>query len=168
VGYGAIGRHLARMLSVFSPNLIGFRRRPDPEDASARVLPIDQLDGWLPKADHVVNLLPSSPQTENFFDTDRFAKLRRGATYYNIGRGSTNDEAALRDWLNADGAAHAYVDAFVTEPLPPDHFLWTTPRCVITPHTAGGHANEYERHVDLVLENLRRLQAGEALMDRIM
>jgi phosphoglycerate dehydrogenase-like enzyme len=168
VGYGAIARHLARMLAAFSMNLVGFRRHPDPRDAAARVLPIDQLDEWLPRADHVVNVLPSSPQTQGFFDAARFARFRRGAAYYNIGRGNTNDEAALRDWLAADPHAEAYVDAFAKEPLPPGHFLWTTPRCVITPHTAGGHATEYERHVDLFLENLRRFQAGEALMDRIM
>ena len=54
------------------------------------------------------------------------------------------------------------------EPLPPDHPLWTTPNCFITPHTAGGHSTESERHVDLFLENLRRFQADEEMIDRIM
>src|SRR6185436_14754476 len=97
----------------------------------------------------VVNILPSSAQTAKFFDAARFARIRPGAAYYNIGRGTTNDEEALRDWLQSDATAEAYVDAFDTEPLPREHFLWTTPRCTITPHTAGGHATEYDRHVEL-------------------
>ena len=62
----------------------------------------------------------------------------------------------------------AYLDVMVPEPLPPDHALWTLPNCWITPHSAGGHADEYLRLVRHFAANLRRFERGEALRDRIM
>jgi phosphoglycerate dehydrogenase-like enzyme len=53
------------------------------------------------------------------------------------------------------------------EPLPPDHALWTTPNCFITPHIAGGHTDEAERLVRHFLENLRRFTAHQVLLDPV-
>jgi phosphoglycerate dehydrogenase-like enzyme len=164
IGYGAIGRRVAELLAPLQMKVIGFRRRP----SEPNVFSIDQLDEWLGRADHVINILPASSETKNFFGTARFAKLRREAIYYNIGRGMSNDEAALAEALERGDIAAAYLDAFETEPLPPDHPLWSTRNCFITPHTAGGHTTEYERHVDQFMENLRRFGRGERMIDRIM
>jgi phosphoglycerate dehydrogenase-like enzyme len=168
VGYGAIARRLAQLLAPFEMNLVGFRRTPRGDENGVRIRPITELDEWLGKADHVVNILPASDETANFFDATRFAKLNRAANYYNIGRGTTNDERALEAALRAGRFAAADIDAFAEEPLPPEHPLWTTPNCFVTPHTAGGHSDEYERHADMFVENLKRLQRGEEVIDRIM
>ena len=96
-----------------------FRRQPAGDDGAVRMLKIDRIGEWLPQADHVVNTLPSSDATTDFFDADRFAKLPRSAFYYNIGRGTTNDEIALQVSLQTAHFAAAYVDAFCDEPLPP-------------------------------------------------
>ncbi len=169
VGYGAIARRLARLLAPFEMNVVGFKRRPAGDEGAVRLVPIAQLDDWLAKADHIVNILPASAETEEFFHADRFARMKRGAFYYNIGRGSTNDEYALWTALETRTIAAAYIDAFMEEPLPPHHPLWSMPHCFITPHTAGGDANEYDRHVDLFLNNLREFQSGsQNLIDRIM
>ena len=168
VGYGTIARRVAQLLAPFQTKLLGFRRRPAPDEYGVQMRTIDQLDDHLPTADHVVNMLPASSETKNFFDAARFARLNLGAVYYNIGRGTTNDESALEAALRAGQFAAAYIDAFAHEPLAPDHPLWITPNCFITPHTAGGHSNEYERHVEMLLENVRRFQRGQELIDRIM
>jgi phosphoglycerate dehydrogenase-like enzyme len=168
VGYGAIARRLAELLAPFQMKLIGFRRRPSGDESGVQMRTIDQLDAHLPTADHVVNILPASDETANFFDAARFAKLKPSAVYYNIGRGTTNDEAALEAALRAKKFAAAYIDAFAIEPLPPAHPFWTTPNCFITPHTAGGHENEQERHVEMFVENLARFERGEEPIDRIM
>lgn len=168
VGYGAIARRLAELLAPFRMNVLGFRRRPSGGESGVRMRTIDELDAHLPSADHVINILPASAETAKFFDAARFARMKPPAVYYNIGRGTTNDEAALEAALRAKQFAAAYIDAFADEPLPPDHALWTTPNCFITPHTAGGHENESERHVEMFLENLERFQRGEELIDRIM
>ncbi len=54
------------------------------------------------------------------------------------------------------------------EPLPIDHPLWSTSNCYITPHTAGGHDTEFERLATHFLDNLRRFESGQPLIDRIM
>ena len=63
--------------------------------------------------------------------------------------------------------AAAYLDVTEPEPLPPSDPLWTTPNCYITPHSSGGHANEWERLVLHFLANLRRFEQGEALVNRV-
>lgn len=168
IGYGAIARRLAELLAPLHMNLIGFRRNPKGDEGTVRIRAIGELDAHLPHADHVVNILPASPETDSFFTADRFVKMKRSSIYYNIARGSTNDESALQRALEQKQLAAAYIDATDQEPLPPDHPLWRTPNCFITPHTAGGHSTESERHGDLFLENFQRRQNGESLIDRII
>jgi phosphoglycerate dehydrogenase-like enzyme len=84
-----------------------------------------------------------------------------------MGRGATVDQTALRQALLDQRLAAAYLDVTDPEPLPADDPLWTTPNCFITPHTAGGAADEFDRVVEHFLANLRRFGAGEELRDRV-
>ena len=90
-----------------------------------------------------------------------------GAVFTNIGRGSTVDQDALAAALVAGRLAAAYLDVTEPEPLPPDHALWATPNCFITPHAAGGDAAEGERLVDHFLENLARFTSDRPLLDEV-
>jgi phosphoglycerate dehydrogenase-like enzyme len=167
VGFGAIGQRLAELLAPFKMNLIGFRRRVH-GDESIRVATMEQIDEFLPMADHVVDLLPASKSTDCFFNADRFAKMKRSAIFYNIGRGTTVEQGILRLTLETGRIAAAYLDVTTPEPLPPHDALWSTPNCYITPHIAGGHFNEYERLVDHFVSNLRRFEQGKPLVDQII
>lgn len=166
LGYGTIGRRVAELLAPLRMNLIGFRRAIS-GDEPIEMVSETGLDDVLPIADHVVNVLPANDATENFLDAARFAKMKRGARLYNIGRGVTlNQDALLAEMLSGRIAA-AYLDVTNPEPLPPEHPLWTTPNCFITPHSAGGFSLEKRRHVEHFLDNLRRFEAGEEMLDRI-
>ena len=88
--------------------------------------------------------------------------------FYNIGRGTTVDQSALLDALHTGKLSAAYLDVTNPEPLPPDHPLWSAPNCYITPHTAGGHHDEFERLARHFIDNLRRFERGEELVDRIV
>jgi phosphoglycerate dehydrogenase-like enzyme len=167
VGFGAIARRLVEFLRPFNMNLIGVRRKVQ-GDEPIRIVRIDEIDTYLPQADHVINLLPSSRSTTQIFDADRFACLKRTAVFYNIGRGDTVDQLALRTMLETHHLAAAYLDVTSPEPLPPDDPLWITPNCFITPHTAGGHDGEPQHVVDHFVQNLKRFERGEALLDRIV
>ncbi len=166
-GYGAIARRLVELLAPFRMNLIGVRRNPR-GDEPIRVVTSDEADGLLAQADHVLNILPASDETEHFFDATRLARIKPSGIYYSIGRGSTTDQDALRLALERKQFAAAYLDVTTPEPLPPEDPLWKTPNCYITPHTAGGHTTEFERLADHFLANLKRFEAGEALVDRII
>jgi len=167
VGFGAIARRLVELLAPLKMEITAVRRKPTGTE-SVRTLPVDQVDELLATADHVVNILPASPETHLFFNAARMACIKRGAFFYNIGRGDTLDQTALREALESGHLAGAYLDVTTPEPLPPTDPLWSAPRCWITPHTAGGHATDFERQVKLFLENLARLTRGEKLRDRIL
>jgi len=166
LGFGAIARRLVELLRPLQMNLVAVRRSVSGTE-SVPVRDISEIDQLLPIADHVVNILPANDQTTNFLDARRLASLKRGAIVYNIGRGSTLDQEALRKELIAGRVAAAYLDVTSPEPLPPDHPLWTTPNCFITPHSGGGHSNEKERQVNHFLNNLKRFERGEELLNRV-
>jgi len=165
VGYGAIAKRLVELLAPFGLNLVGFRRRPR-GDETIDVHSMAELPHWLPRADWIIDILPAASDTVAFFDGARFAAMKPGAMFINIGRGATVDQpallAALRGHLRA-----AYLDVTMPEPLPPEHPLWTTPNCIITPHVAGGHEDENDRLVALFLANLDRFVRGQALTGRV-
>ena len=167
LSYGAIARRLCELLAPLQMNLIALRRHPTGNEPIKTITDVELLD-YLPIADHVINILPANPATREYVNAERFAAMKRGAIYYSIGRGTTTDQEALVAALQRGQLSYAYLDVTNPEPLPPDHELWTLPNCHITPHTAGGHYNEQERLVSLFLENLRRLTAGEDLLDRIV
>ncbi|MEP7338909.1 MAG: D-2-hydroxyacid dehydrogenase [Acidobacteriota bacterium] len=166
LGFGAIARRLVELLAPLHMNLIAVRRRPTGDEAIP-VIAEDELDAHLPRADHVINLLPMSAATRHFVNAARLAVMKPGAIFYNIGRGGTVDQTALLAALESGKLAAAYLDVTDPEPLPPDHPFWTSPNCFITPHTAGGHIGERDRLVRHFLENLRRFTAGETLTDRV-
>jgi phosphoglycerate dehydrogenase-like enzyme len=149
-------------------NIVGLRRRvggDEPVPTHAWGTPVAARA--LAVADTVVDVLPGNTSTRHAFDAARLAGLKPGAVFINIGRGSTVDQDALRAALIAGRLGAAYLDVTEPEPLPPDHPLWTTPGCTVTPHAAGGHADEGERLVRHFLENLVRFTSGQALLDAV-
>ncbi len=167
LSYGAIARRLCELLAPLQMNVVAVRRTPTGTEP-IKTITEAELNDYLPTADHVINILPANPATREFVNAERLAAMKPGAIYYSIGRGTTTDQDALVAALQNGPLAYAYLDVTTPEPLPPEHVLWTLPNCFITPHTAGGHHNEQQRLVRLFLENLRRLTAGEELLDRIV
>ena len=167
LGYGAIGRRLTELLRPLGMKVIAFRRRPR-GDEGIPVIGADQLEQTLGEADHVVNILPESSETLNFFDAVRFAAIKPGAVFYNIGRGTTVDQDALLDTLRSDHLKAAWLDVTAPEPLPVDHPLWSQPNCFMTPHVAGGHVDEGKTLVRHFLANLQRFLNQKPLRDQIL
>jgi phosphoglycerate dehydrogenase-like enzyme len=166
IGFGTIGNRLAELLAPYAARLLAFRRTPSPESAIP-IIGLDQLPSTLAIADHVVNILPESASTLRFFNKERFTQMRPGSRYYSIGRGNTTDQDALIEALRSERLAAAYLDVTDPEPIPADHPLWSAPNCYITPHTAGGHANESVRLVRHFLDNLKRFEQGIPLTDQV-
>jgi phosphoglycerate dehydrogenase-like enzyme len=167
VGYGTIGRRLSELLQPFGMKVLAFRRRPRGDESVPLVAEVE-LGHALGTADHIMNILPESSTTRRFFDEGRFAEMKAGAIFYNIGRGATVDQAALSAALHSGRLSAAWLDVTDPEPLPEDHPLLATPNCFITPHIAGGHKDEGRSIVRHFLENLGRFTRGETLVDRVM
>jgi phosphoglycerate dehydrogenase-like enzyme len=167
LGFGAIARRLVEMLAPFDNKIIALRRHRTASEGIEFVTE-HELERSLAVADHVVNTLPEAPSTIRFVNADRIGAIKRGAVFYNVGRGATVDQEALLAALESQRLAAAYLDVTSPEPLPPRHALWSTRGCYITPHAAGGHDREHESFVAHFLENLRRFTAGDTLLDRVM
>jgi phosphoglycerate dehydrogenase-like enzyme len=166
LGYGTIARRLVELLAPLGTNITCVRRRPR-GDEGVTTISVDQVDVHLPRADHVMNILPQNTESDHFFDARRFRLMKAGATFYNVGRGTTVDQAALVESLRSGHLAATYLDVTDPEPLPTEHPLWTLPNCFITPHTAGGSADEFSGLVRHFLDNLRRFEQGGSLHDRV-
>jgi phosphoglycerate dehydrogenase-like enzyme len=167
VGYGTIGKRLAELLRPFDMKLVGYRRNPR-GDEEVPIVATEQLAAALSQADHVINILPDSVQTRGFFDPSRFAAIKRGAIFYNVGRGGTVQQEALLDSLRSGHLAAAWLDVTEPEPLPEGHPLWSEPNCFITPHTAGGDRDETKTLVLHFLNNLHRFVRDEPLLNGVM
>lgn len=167
LGYGAIGARLAELLAPFRMRVVAMRRHPRGDEGVATITP-DELPAAMAAADHVVNILPENAASLAFINAERLGWMKPGAVFHNIGRGTTVDQRALDNALRSGHLAAAWLDVTDPEPLPDDHPLWSAPNCHITPHTAGGHTNETLTLVRQFLENFRRFQHGEPLLDRIL
>ena len=165
-GFGAIARRLAEILAPLGLRLVGVRRRPAGDEGIPTATEAE-ADALLGQADHVVNMLPDNAGTRGFFGRERFSRCLPGARFYNIGRGTTVNQDALLEVLREGRLDAAYLDVTEPEPLPPEHPLWHEPRCFITPHSAGGHADESQRLVGHFLNNLRIFESGGKLLDRV-
>jgi phosphoglycerate dehydrogenase-like enzyme len=167
VGFGAIGRRLIELLAPFEMKLSAVRRTVR-GDEPIRTFASSQIDETLGDADHVINILPAAEGTSALFNASRFARMKRGAMFYNVGRGDTVDQDALCDALASGRLGAAYLDVTTPEPLPPGHRLWKVPNCWITPHIAGGHREEMRVNVEHFVRNFGRFMRGEGLRDRIV
>ena len=167
LGYGAIGRRLTELLAPFRMKIYAVRRSVRSE-TGVHIIPEEKISSVLPLADHVVNILPDNDATRNYVNARRLGCCKPGAKFYNVGRGTTVDQAALLEALNSGRLGAAYLDVLEPEPLPPEHPLWTAPNCFITPHTAGGRHDQDEALVKHFLANLAAFERGEPMTDRIV
>jgi phosphoglycerate dehydrogenase-like enzyme len=173
LGYGAIGKTVARAALAFGMRVIGVRRRipaagtAGAEEPGVTLAPSPELPEYLPLADVVVNILPLTPDTRRFFGPAEFAAMKREALYVNVGRGATTDEEALIEALRSERIAGALLDVAEREPLSPDSPLWNMENVIITGHYAGLRADYDQLALDIALDNLGRYIRGEALRNLV-
>ncbi len=167
LGTGAIGKTTAERLRPFGCTIIGARRTPQVLDRFDRVVGFGELGDILPDVDHVVSSLPMTPGTAKLFSSEMIRKMKRGAYFFNVGRGGTVDQDALIEALVNGHLGGAGLDVTDPEPLPRDSPLWSMPNVLITSHTSGGSPRADERVIELTVENIRRYCAGEDLLNLV-
>lgn len=178
VGYGSIGREVARLLQPFHVTILAAKRDVfHPEDAGytpnntgdpegrlfTRLYPIQALSTMLPGCDFVVVSLPLTAETTHLFDASAFSAMKAGSYLVSVGRGKVIDEAALVQALQEGKIGGAALDVFEEEPLSKDSPLWALPNVILSPHIAGFSTHYNERAMELFLENLRRYMEGAPL-----
>jgi len=166
IGYGDIGKEVARLLEPFGCRILATRRHPERgsgEGSPVELFGLDQLGEVLRQSDIVVVAAPLTDETAGLIGSEQLGEMRQDAWLINIARGRLIDELALRRALESGWIGGAVLDVFSEEPLSPESPLYRTPNLIITPHTSWASDRVVERTVDLFVDNLRRDRAGEPL-----
>lgn len=182
LGYGAIGREVARLASAFGMRVLATKRSgrppafdgwtlPDTGDPSGsipeRFYDLSELHALLPECDMLVLALPLSAQTRHLIGQAELALLRSHTFLVNIGRGPLIDHDALVEALREKRLGGAALDVTEPEPLPATSPLWRLDNAIISPHISGLSAYYNERLTELFSENLRRYLVGEPLLNLV-
>ena len=164
VGMGAIGTSYLRKVSALGAVCFGVRRTlHDKPDFVSKLVTPDDMDELLPDMDVVALSLPGTDEVAGMFDERRLRLMKPSAILVNVGRGNSVVTGDLIRVMKDGHLRAACLDVMDPEPLPKDHPLWTTPRVYLTPHISGGYRAgvNYGRVMDVVIENLTRVLAGE-------
>lgn len=163
LGLGAIGAELARKAAALEMRVIGTKRGQAEVPHVSQVFGPDGTDEVLAQSDFVVLLLPATPETENFMNAARLAKMQKTAWLLNFGRGALIRDEDLIDAVRAGTIAGAILDVFRTEPLPANHPFWGEEKIMVLPHIGGLHPQRDEMVAALLIENLQRFLDGRPL-----
>ncbi len=164
LGIGSVGSEIARRALAFEMRVTAFRRsidKPMP-DGVARASSLDEL---LSAADHLVLVAPYTPSTHHIIDRMAISKTKRGVHLVNVARGGLVDQDALLEALDSGQISAASLDVTEPEPPPANHPLYTHPRVNLSPHVAWNSPDTLDRLVHKFNENLKRLIAGQPLID---
>ncbi|MBN1536925.1 MAG: D-2-hydroxyacid dehydrogenase [Anaerolineales bacterium] len=182
VGYGSIGRQIAKLLIPFGANVLAAKHDAmhiedtgympenmgDPNaDLVKRIYPGMAIKSMLKECDFIVICTPKTPETINLISENEFAVCKPTAFLIDISRGGIVDHAALISAIKDQNLAGAALDVFPAEPLLPDNPLWEMPEIIITPHIAGTTSRYNEQALEVFITNLERYLTGEPLLNHI-
>ncbi|OQE36893.1 hypothetical protein PENCOP_c011G05555 [Penicillium coprophilum] len=195
LGYGSIGRQIARISSALGMTVYAYTANPRPtltsrHDTGYIVPGTGDPDGSIPVSwhhgtdreaihsflslglDHLVVSLPLTPQTTRLLGAEEFAILSENSHHHtskpyvtNISRGKVIDQKALADALNSGVLGGAALDVTDPEPLPKDDPLWNARNVQISPHISGLGEEMFPRSLDILKVNLGRIARGEPLIN---
>jgi phosphoglycerate dehydrogenase-like enzyme len=169
VGYGDIGRAVARRASAMGMRVLGLTRRGlPPEGADDPVehvfAPAERLR-MIEQCDYLVIAAPLTAETRGLIGQAEIAAMKPEAVMINVGRGPVIREDVLVDALSSKRIKGAALDVFEREPLPEDHLLYRLDNVLLSPHCADRTSNWLENAVELFLDNLERYREGGPLVN---
>ncbi len=167
IGYGSIGRAVARLARAFGMKIAALRRRPgaEVEPAPDAVYGPAGLRDMLAASDYTALCAPLTPETRGLIGPDEIAAMKQSAVLINVGRGPVVNEPALVDALSRNRIRGAALDVFETEPLPLGHPFWRMENVLLSPHCADHTADWRARSMEMFLQNFRRFVKGAPLLN---
>jgi len=157
VGYGEIGRAVARIGRAFGMNVLAATRTPREGEHGIAFAGMDEV---FSRADVVTLHCPLTTETAGLVNAGRLASMKPTAFLINTGRGPLVVEADLTEALNSGRIAGAGLDVLSLEPPPADNPLLRAKNCIITPHIAWATRASRSRLMDVVTANVRAFLAG--------
>lgn len=183
VGYGNIGRELARLCSTMGMTVLASKRdvkqtsdvdkyvepgTGDPTgDIPDRIYPAEAIVSMAKDCDYLVVIVPMTPETKHMINDDVFDAMKDTAILINIARGSVVDELALITALSSGKIGGAALDVFEQEPLPSTSPLWNLDNVIITPHISGFTRSYHQKTARVFKENLKRYLDNRPLLNQL-
>ncbi len=183
VGYGSIGRELARLCATMGMTVLASKRDlsntteleayalPNTGDPNGeipdRIYPAATVASMAKDCDYLVVTVPRTDATEHLIDDDVLDAMKETAVLVNVSRGAVVDEKALITALSSGKIAGAVLDVFEEEPLPPTSPLWNLDNIIITPHISGFTRDYHDKAAQVFKENLRRYLENRPLLNQL-
>jgi phosphoglycerate dehydrogenase-like enzyme len=176
VGYGRIGREVAKRAAAFGCKIVAANRSPivDKGDAS-EIFPLAELDHMLPQCDVAIIAAGLGPETKGLIDARRLSLMKPAALLINIARAAIVDEEALYDALSGNRLRGAALDVW-WEHWSPEHAdrrpsrfpFHKLPNVLMTPHCSGFTDGTADRRWSDLAANLDRFARGEPLSNVVL
>ena len=155
LGPGSIGGEIGRLLQAFGVKTIGCSRSGRTHEGMDEDIAFEQITEYLPVADLVISVLPSTPETRWILKSTHFDLMKETAVFMNFGRGDLVKEQVIVEALQQNKIGHAVLDVFEQEPLDKKSPLWELDTCTVSPHVSALSAKYIERALEIFKHNLR-------------
>jgi len=163
VGYGNIGKRVARLANAFEMNVVVAARQGRPIECEYPILPLDDM---LAIADVISLHLPLTNETKGIIGRDQIARMKPTACIVNTARGAHIDQAALCEALLTNHLGGFAADVLDVEPPAADDPLLRSPRVFLTPHISALTSATYRQTCLFIAENVVAVLEGRAPLER--
>jgi len=175
VGYGRVGREVARRAAPFGCRILAVNRTPrEPEPGVEDVLPLAALDRMLPECDTVALCTALGAETTGLFDARRLSLMKSSAFLINIARGQIVDEDAIYSALRDRTIGGAAIDVWWQYPTAAEperrgsrHPFHKLPNVIATPHNSGWTDGMVERRWNEIANNINRFVRGAPVINLV-
>lgn len=168
LGYGEIGRAVARRTKALGMKVLALRRRPElssDDPLIDELIPHERKTELMRRSDYLVAALPNTPLTRSLIGASELHAMKPTAVIINVGRGPVIDEPALVSALREKRIRGAALDVFETEPLPAGHAFFGLDNVLLSPHCADHTSDWLDQAMQLFLDNFERFRKGEPLLN---
>jgi len=170
IGYGSIGKDIAKKAKTFGLNVIATRRLQKKVESNKfvdQLIPTSDLQVLLKNSDYVVIACPLTPLTTNLISLKELKLMKENAIIINIARGQIINQNDLIYALENKIIHGAGLDVFSKEPLEESSKLFDLDNVIISPHISGNYPNYQKDMIDKFADNLNRFILGKALKNRV-
>ena len=165
IGTGTIAAEAAKRLQGFGVNLLGVNTDGRDVEYFDECYAMSELDRMLKLCDVVVCTVPYTKATYHLINENRFIKMKNGAFFINVARGSIVDEASLIENLKNGKLAGAAIDVYEEEPLKANNPLWDLNNVILTSHNSWISEMRNQRRFNLIYKNMKKYIQGEELVN---
>lgn len=162
MGYGHIGRHIAKYLKPFGVHITGFRSNPETSSDEFADVITGNFDDLIKNSEIIFNVLPLNPETKHIINPGNVDKFK-GKYIITVGRGETIHEEALYNGLTNGIIKGAAIDVWYNYPgrnpepvMPAKYPFWELPNVVMSPHKSSHTAGAVTAMIDDTCENIRK------------